>query len=532
MRVRSYIVPLFLAALLISCGAGDDGMGPGSDVPRVTYSPDPADTVIVAIPDTVTLSVSVTPPQPFSAEFTMGDSVVAQAPVYVVCAARVDDQSYRVVVKVGEWQFDKTWNVRVVSALDNPTPPPAAPHASRGSLPGTVSVEWDKPPDFLIEKDAPLEGFQIAWSTAPFSRDQFDLQNIETVPVSPVSISQRTEIAGLIEGTLYYLRIRSIDALGRTSLPTIEVASEATGSFVLSGNVWQLDETGWPAPVGSVLVEAGPRRVTTLEDGRFVLEQLPDLAPLVLEAEEGSGLYTLPVRTTPLEPVSRNLDLVLVPRRNVDILDQDTVTSMSLRQFLLEATLHGNELAPYDFRPWPEYPVNVWVWDYSVPDSIKVTGAEETFYHESFATAIDLWNGGLAGDQQLLQYVPVSRDFDPSDDPNAVGIMVRLFEGPPPWPNLGQVDFVRPAGGRVGASDPRILVVQLRPNFKDQALSDRVVAHELGHALGLVHTASESNLMHATSDLAAGVPTPEELFVARYIRHGGVDMLSNWIVDP
>jgi hypothetical protein len=537
MRVRSLIVPLVLAALLISCGGGDDGVGPGPDpgIPVVSYAPNPADTVIVVIPDSVTLSVSVDPPQPFTAQFTMGDSVVAEAPDYVVCAERITEQTYRVVVKVGEWQFDKTWNVRVVSTLENPTPPPTAPWARPGTLPGTVALEWNRPPDHLIDPDAPLEGFQVAWSTEPFSRDAFDLQTVETVPFNPVGITQRAQIDGLDERSLYHMRIRSIDALGRTSRPTSEVASKATGSFVLSGILWQLGlgPGAQPQPVGSVLVEAGPRRVTTLEDGRFVLEDLPDVAPLVLAATEGSGLYTLPIRTHPLEPVSRNLELVLVPRQNVDIQADGVVTSMTLRQFLLEATLHGNGLPPFEFRPWPEYPVKVWVWEYSVPEELKVVpGGEDVFYHESFAKAIDLWNDGLTGDQQLLEYVPVPPDFDPTSDPSSVGVLVRLFDGPAPWPNLGQVDFVRPSGGRVAASDPQILKVSLRPNFLTQALSDRVIAHEVGHALGLVHTASESNLMHATSNLAAGIPTPEELFVARYIRHGGVDMLSNWIVDP
>lgn len=533
MRMREYLLPLLMAVLVASCGGGDDAVGPGKPVPpTVSYSPDPADTVIVVIPDSVVLSVSVSPPQPFTAEFTVGDSVVATGSELVILGQRVAETRYRVVVNVeGEWYFDKDWDVRIVTEIERPTPAPTAPVAGPGELPGTIAVVWNRPADHLVDPEAPLEGYEVAWSSVPFSQDAFHLQDTLYVPSNPAGIAQSADISDLIEREQYYVRVRTIDVLGRASWPTSEVISEATGSFTLTGNVWQLDATGWPTPVSSALVVAGPARVTTIEDGRFVLPGLPDLEALVLTAEEGSGLYTLPIQTTPLETVDRNLDLVLVPRQNVDVLDRGVVSSATLREFLLQATLHERGLPPYEFHPWAEYPVKVWVWEYAVPDSIKV-GTEDSYYHEAFATAIDLWNDGAEGEQRLLEYVPVERDFDPTELEGVEGIMVRLYDTPPPWPNLGEARFERPAGGKVSLSTPELMSIYLRPNFLSQSLAERIIAHELGHVLGLIHTMSESNLMHVTADLADGVPTPEEIFVARYIRHGGPDMLTNWIIDP
>jgi hypothetical protein len=532
MRVR--LLVLLLLLFVVACGGGDDGGvdPPGPGQVTVRYSPKPGE-IVLAIPDSVVLSVSVTPEQPFGVQFLLGDSLVHNGPELKVMGDRVREERYRAIVQVGSDYYDDEWYVRVVTDIERPVPPPAAPLAGPGSEPGSVALRWDRPPDQLIDPEAPLEGFDIAWSRTSFAAEDFDAQSATFVKDNSLGIRQHAEVLGLLEKEDYYLRVRSVDVLGRTSWPTEEVFSVSTGSFELSGTVWQLDATGWPAPVGSVLVEAGPARVTTLEDGRFVLPNLPDLERLILSAEEGSGLYTLPILTSPLETVDRALDLVLVPRLTVDILDQGVVTESTLCEFLLQATYHKRDAPPYDFRPWPEYPVKVWVWDYSVPDSIKVDpGSDDVLYHEAFQTAIDRWNDGATGDQRLMELVPVSPDFDPTGDPNSIGVMVQLYDYPPPWPNLGEVNFVRPLGGGVGSADPQLLSVDLRPNFPTQSLAERVIAHELGHTLGLVHTMSESNLMHGTSDLAEGFPTPEELFVARFIRHGGKDMQANWISKP
>ena len=73
MRTRAI---LLIALLVAACGGDDGGVGPGGDpVVRVRYSPDPGEIVLV-IPDSVMLSVSVEPEQPFTTQFLLGDSLV------------------------------------------------------------------------------------------------------------------------------------------------------------------------------------------------------------------------------------------------------------------------------------------------------------------------------------------------------------------------------------------------------------------------------------------------------------------------
>jgi hypothetical protein len=523
MRTRIWTALVVLGAMLASCG-GEDTTGPPPDtgVPRVSYFPTPGELVLVAY-DSVTLSVAVSPSQPFTVQYALDDSILdTEGPELIVHGDKVGTRRYTATVHVGEYWYDDDWDVRIVSEAELPTPAPSAPSAEPGSLPGTVVLHWDRPPDRTIE--VPLIGFEIAWSVLPFEGTEFDAQTIVSVADNPVGIRQTGEVAALGEREEYFFRIRSVDELDRRSHPTSQVFSQSTGSFQLSGTLLQLDENGWPRGVGSALISAGPQRQTTGLDGRFVLSGLPDVEPLVLRAEEGSGRYTLPILTTPLNTVDRELDLLLVPQQRVDILDEGVVSESTLREFLLDATLNSNPTFSPAFHPWPSYPVKVWVWEY------VGEGSEAPSFHGAFARAIDLWNDGATGGERLLEYVAVDDSlFDPANEPGSVGVYVRFY--PNGSSNLGEVNFVSPANGRVGAHDPKLLVIKLRRSLPTQTLVDRVVAHEIGHTIGLVHTPSETNLMHMASDLSQGIPTPEEIFVGRYIRHGGKDMLASWILE-
>jgi hypothetical protein len=488
----------------------------------VNFSPSPGELVVVAY-DSVTLSVAVSPSQAFTVEYAVDDSILeTDGHELTVHGDRVGTRRYTATVHVGEHRFDDGWDIKVVTEAELPTPAPAAPFAEPGSLPGTVALRWDRPPDRTIE--IPLVGFEIAWSALPFDGNHFNTQTVISVADNPAGIRQTAEASALLERETYFFRIRSVDELDRRSEPTGLVSSESTGSFQLSGTLRELDENGWPRGVGSALISAGTKRQTTDIGGRFVLAGLPDVMPLALRAEEGSGRYTLPILTAPLETVDRELDLLLVPKQRIDILKDGVVSESTMREFLLVATLNNNPAFFPDFHPWPGYPIKVWVWEY------VGEGSEAPSFHGAFARAIDLWNDGATGDQRLLEFVAVDDSlFDPANEPGSVGVYVRLY--PNGSVNLGEVDFVSPANGRVAVHDPKILVVILRRSLPTQELVDRVVAHELGHAIGLVHTPSETNLMHMASGLAEGIPTPEELFVARYIRHGGRDMLANWILE-
>ncbi|RKZ11961.1 hypothetical protein DRQ53_10750 [bacterium] len=525
MRHQRSTFAVLILALIASCGGGDDGMGPDETdkIPLVFYTPTP-DTLILVALDSLVLEVAVDPPQPFSVRYMRDDSLlVGEEARLVVYGDVLGVRRYEADVTVGKWRFDDDWTVRVVAELDLPTPAPAQPLAEAGSLPGNVSVEWDRPPGHEIEVE--LAGFEVAWSMTPIEADAFDLFDIVFVPDNPVGIRQRTEVSGLVEGQTYYFRVRSVDQLDRRSFPTSQVSSAATGSFQLSGLVAQIDARGWPAGVGSVIYEAGPVKDTTVPGGLFLLSGLPDREPLALRVVEGSGDLFLPILSTPLEAVDRQLQLILVPKQNVTYRHNDgLVEDIPLVDFMFEALRRGRGIPPYDFHPWLRYPVPVYVWEF------EGTAPGNPLYHEAYAEAIDRWNDGAEGDQQLLEYVAVSDSFfDPADGPDPYGVIVRLY--PAPSQNLGEVDYLLPSGGQIAEDDPQLLRVLLRRGLPSGAL-ERVITHELGHVLGLSHVLSTTALMHATSDLAQGIPSAEELYSARFLRHGGPDMQSNWIELP
>lgn len=514
-----------LVGLLIACGGSDSGTGPPpEDVPRVVYSPKPGEILLQAL-DTLVLTVEVLPTQAFTVRYTRDDTLeVGTEAELVVVGDRLGVRHYEATVAVGDYRYDDDWQVHVVAELELPTPPPTGPFAQPGSLPGLVEVLWDRPSETQIE--VALAGFEVAWSTVPFSSDEFDLYEQVFVSDRPVSIRQRVEIEGLDENQDYYLRIRSVDQLDRRSAASGQVMASATGSITLSGIAAQLDASGWPVGVGSVLVEAGPIRRTTLEDGLFSLTGVPDRSPLPLRVVEGSGDYTLGVLSPPLNPVSRDFTIILIPKTNVSYLQEGgVVTDVPLVDFLREALGREHGVAPFDFHPWPRYPIPVYVWEFvgTAPDAPS--------YHDAYAVAIDHWNAGATGDHRLFEYVAVDDSlFDPTKGPDPYGVMLRLYPSPGSM-NLGEADFVLPAGGEITEDDPQVMRVRLRRRLQG-GLVERIAAHELGHVLGLVHVGSESALMHATSNLAQGIPTPAELYVAQFLRHGGPDMESNWIVGP
>lgn len=527
MRETMFIV--LLVVLLASCGGDDAVVKPPVDpaIPVVHYAPTPGEIVLEAL-DTLVLAVSVSPDQPFSVAYTRDDSIlVGEQAELVVVGDRLGVRTYEADVQVGKYRYDDDWTVRVVAELELPTPSPSSAVAGPGSLPGTVGIEWDRPPDFLIE--IPLSGFEVAWSTAPFTREEFDLNEIAFVPDRPIGIRQRAEIPGLEQGRRYYLRVRSLDQLDRRSYPTDEVEAPATGSFELSGVVAQLDPTGWPTGVGSVLVEVGPVRQTTLEDGLFSLGGIPDREPLPVRVVEGSGDFTLSILTTPLEPVTREVQYILIPKQNVSYRDMDgLVLDVPLVDFALEALRRDNGVPPYAFHPWPRYPVPVYVWEYQ--GTYDGPAGEAPLYHEAYATAIDRWNDGATGDRQLLEYVAVDDSlFDITTQPDPYGVSVRLYPGTSQ--NFGEVDFLIPSGGAIGEDDPQVMRLRLRRGMPKDLL-ERVLTHELGHVLGLSHVGSYSALMHATSALAEGIPTDAERFTVNFLRHGGPDLQSNWIEQP
>ena len=92
---------------------------------------------------------------------------------------------------------------------------------------------------------------------------------------------------------------------------------------------------------------------------------------------------------------------------------------------------------------------------------------------------------------------------------------------------------MRPLGARLYETEPEWVAVHLRSTFIDDWIARYIVTHELGHALGLDHSATLDDIMYhliQTNRSVDPFPSQTEAYVARLLQYVPVGSDCAWYV--
>jgi hypothetical protein len=234
----------------------------------------------------------------------------------------------------------------------------------------------------------------------------------------------------------------------------------------------------------------------------------------------GSSFYPIEVRyidPTLLVGGARDFEFLLVPRGVIDIVGAVDPWSDQVSQMEFLRRMTGNDpngVTPDDFVTWEEYPVTLYVHEYNFDSEVELVS-----YGQAFRTARDRWNA--AAGEEILRVVSIPGPIDPATQPDLRGVIYDpSLEPSGQTLQLGEVSLVYPTGGNLFEDVPRLMVVALRSSFRTQEIADFIVAHELGHVLGLRHSGTSEHLMAPAPNLEqGGAPTSEEALVARFLKY-------------
>jgi hypothetical protein len=144
---------------------------------------------------------------------------------------------------------------------------------------------------------------------------------------------------------------------------------------------------------------------------------------------------------------------------------------------------------------WGGYPIPIY-------SDAQITSTQEGV--EDFQAALSFWEQGA--EQKLFEYLGVWRGESPyTGSPSSVtGILANVIFFLNPWPldafTAGQTVLIKTKQGLQGA------VIMLNPNIPlcggdcrgdySRTSRQKLIAHEMGHFIGLTHISDEQNIMN------------------------------------
>ena len=424
---------------------------------------EPNPTLIIG--NTMSFAVVASDPEgdELSYSFTVNDSLVAGSRQFSYLASSTGQKLVRASVTDGEHVVRHEWNLRVTAVPD--TIAPALVEITgygTGVEPGEVYLDW-----IAVGRDGMIgrpSEYQVRTAPNPIITENDWIRGsqrpgvpVPELPGAPMSMV----VGGLLPARTTYLAVRAVDDFGNIS-PLGESPAAVTRGMRVSGTVVNT-ETG--VPVGGVQVRIGIFTAGTAVDGTWTLTELPYIEDVISAGDTpptGIGEYfdvSFPYSVTHLAVTP----IYLMPNRPMD----STLYVDFLEFFRSMTDVAGNPFGTQQ-RRW-RLPVNLYVRAYE-KDGLD--------YKAAIVRVADEFDAILGTRVFNVSTSRTGTGVETIYDDDLFQDNYKVTEWTSDWyPNLGLIQF-------------RTVYTPATA-----AILDQTIRHELGHALGLNHSADIAHLM-------------------------------------
>ncbi|UCG52261.1 MAG: hypothetical protein JSW58_01520 [Candidatus Latescibacterota bacterium] len=450
--------------------------------------PDPEITIIVGSSIEFTVRAEDPEGKPLSYVYTVDDSLAGVSRWFRYHATFVGMVEVKAVVSDGETFASHSWGLRIAAEPDSI--PPAQVTITLlepGVETGEINVEW------IAVGDDSMSGLPAHYIVRTSGKPMTDEESWaagsdrpgEPDPAAPGTV-QGMVIQDLNPAQLVHVAVRAIDDFGNLSAISEPISTRSRG-MKIRGTVRDA-VTNEPLPGIEVILTSAVD--TTDSDGSYVLSELP----------AGSGkifLYDEKNHAT----IGDYFDIIVNP---YEIVDKDVVDLWMIPDTPLESELYENLLIFFQVMA-------------------RVAGAEEDVLG-TWETPCKVHVPPLVHNN--LDYEQTVKDiFIEWEDLIGVDVFEFVESVPDTGVFVEYADDIAREHYRITVWDELGLPVQgaisLRTLHSDTTLAifQVIVRHEVGHALGMNHSADELHIMIGGRFPAVTVPSPDEINLGKVMYH-------------
>lgn len=450
------------------------------------YSPVEVNPTVI-IGQTIEFAVQAYDPEGDTLRYTYDiDGVtVSKQSRFVYFAEEISAEQVTATVSDGEHGVNHVWNLTITPVPD--TIPPAQIQiiaVETGERPGEINVAW-----IAVGADS-MDGiasnYLVRTSPWPFL-DEIDWSRGSERPNVPLPAqpgeAMRMVVGGLMPARFTYLTVRAVDDFGNLS-PLGESPGGYTRGMRITGSV--LDALT-QEPLPNVTVDVGHFHGTTGFGGEFEFVEMPPINDYITVSDDGIagtiGNYFDYRR--PYTVVHNDYLLIhLIPNYQLQ-----TTRYIDFLQFYLAMTEIVGLPFPNHQRRWKP-PIDI----YAQPFVNEGLDFQLTIHQVAVAVGLEI---GLAD------------AFNVSDHTPEIGVNC-VYRSDILYDNFGVDEWSKDYYPVKGTIEFRTrYTIPTKPAF------ERVIRHELGHALGLNHSTDDMHLMIGGESPQVDTFHPDEIAVLR-----------------